>query len=240
MFIALLFSSVFSLLSIAEWPEYSEEALTDEQKQHIIQENKLSYLKKEPEKDALKRIDVNEKGEILCTLESWNSPWRTVCVYSDEGVFRFGYRFYETGEFGACWQGDDILLFSSHSYIAMLMDRQGHYKDIRALTYSSENSVYMGVPVKTEFSANGDTYTLKSRYSILRLSNTYSQIVKTSENGEQRVIYDASNRQEKSVLLIVLAVVIIVTAAVVGVVVTFVRLKKGKMQMYQSIPFQSG
>ena len=59
----LLLYLLTQLPTFAEWPEFSGE-LTADQKQRRIREAELTKIRQEPKKESLKRIDVNEKGEI--------------------------------------------------------------------------------------------------------------------------------------------------------------------------------
>ena len=88
---------------------FSTEPMSEDEIETFLKNVNISILENEPSKKAIDCFDVNENGEIAIGNSDFEN--KTVCVYTNDGDFIFGYSFECTGNFGIELDKDVINLY---------------------------------------------------------------------------------------------------------------------------------
>ena len=112
--------------------------------------------------------------------------------------------------------------------IAALVDSAGNIKELKVIDDTEANNSYWNKYVfAKERTQNGNTYTMKSNMGLLNIVATgYSQIIITSPDGQETMIYDVSKAQKSGTVLEITFVMLFVGAVVYGLTREFSKAKK--------------
>lgn len=154
----------------------------------------LRYHAKDPEiKERFQRFDVNEYGEYALLFDNEKSR-EYIVVYDENGVFQFalswrGQRSSPSFE----WDGDNLILYRAGSY-AILLGRFGECLEV--CKYYDRGTYLMSSVNHTEKEVGGDRYTAEYPLDFIfkwpfYLGN-YTDLVKTTSDGESIVLYQSS------------------------------------------------
>lgn len=176
----------------------STEELTSEERNHVLSHMIVRVIKEEPDKGLINCFDVNKDGMIAIGLETAAaSEKHTICVYSNSGIFQYGYTFEDEGDYGIEWDGNNIIIFFYRGDLIVAVSPEGEILECLRAQDTVENNSYLNQHIRAnKRSIEGTEYILKNRYKLMTiLSPHYSQLVAIKSTGEKSVLYDASELQ---------------------------------------------
>lgn len=192
---------------------------TEERRESFPERYSLTLLAEEPKVMPIRCFDVREDGCIV--LGFYKAEEGTICVYSSEQEFMFGYTFSCAGDFNVFWEQDYICIFFVRSEVIAKLNRDG-------------NCVALGSPVKTDAFYDlqehfdspvkqlGDvTYCLENDWII---GSDFCRLKVTNPDGSESVFYDASSPHAWSSVGMILMIIV---GAVGFVWVVIHKIKKG-------------
>ena len=172
----------------------TEEKPVEEQKRFIANID-LTLITVEPSASSIVCFDVNEDHMIAVGLASSGNE-RTICVYSQDGAFQYGYKFLSYGSFGLEWDGDNLLIYFVRSDVALEVAPTGEVITVQEITNTKENNSYWQHFVEAKKRTVGDKeYWLQNDMGPLNLiAFSYSQLV-VRDDGGTRIIIDVNDEQ---------------------------------------------
>lgn len=207
---------------------FSTELLTDEQKNTFLSNTNVTLLATEPTRTAIECFDVNENGMIA--IGQKNSDQATVCIYSNDCIFQYGYTFTCSGDFGLEWDESDINIYFVRSEVIIAVNSAGEVLDILKVPDTIENNSYQNAHVySSERTVGENEYVLRNDMGLLNVfASSYSQLVEITPAGEERIIYDVNHTQFANTLGICIGVVLFIVLIVIVIVWQFIKLRKKK------------
>lgn len=205
---------------------FSTESMSEDEIETFLKNVNISILENEPSKKAIDCFDVNENGEIAIGSSDFEN--QTVCVYTNDGDFISGYSFECTGNFGIELDKDVINLYFVRSDVAVTINPTGEIERVCRIQNTAENNSYWNNCVFATKRRIGDTeYTLKNDMKIFNVfASSYSQLITTSQNGEESIIYDVNSAEFVKTALAFTGVLIFVGLVVSVVISQFIKLKR--------------
>lgn len=186
----------------------------EERRESFPERYSLDLLEEEPKVMPIRCFDVREDGCIV--LGFYTAEEGTICAYSPEREFMYGYTFSCSGDFRVFWEQDYLCIFFIRSDVIAKLDRDG-------------NCVALGYPVKSDTFYDlqeyfespvkqlGDvTYCLENDWII---GSDFCRLKVTNADGSESVFYDASTAHVWSVMWLILMMGI----GLVGLVCVIVR-----------------
>ena len=154
----------------------STESMSEDEIETFLKNVNISILENEPSKKAIDCFDVNENGEIAIGSSDFEN--QTVCVYTNDGNFIFGYNFECTGNFGIELDKNVINLYFVRSDVAVTINPTGEIERVCRIQNTAENNSYWNNCVFATKRRIGDTeYTLKNDMKIFNVfASSYSQL----------------------------------------------------------------
>lgn len=186
----------------------------------------ISVLTEEPPKRAIECFDVNENGIIAIGSSNFNE--KSICVYTNDGIFQYGYSFKCEGSFGIEMDEDILNIYFVRSDVAVAINSEGEIESILQIKNTIENNDYWNHSVNATKRTIGNTeYNLKNDMGIFNLfASSYSQLTMTNEGGGVDIIYDVNQTQLTSMVIkfiSALAFICFVSAVVIG---QFIKTKR--------------
>ena len=204
---------------------FSTEEFSEDELNTFITNFEISMLTYEPEKRVIECFDVNEKGLIAIGCAS--SENKTICIYSNDGIFQYGYSFKSYGSFGIKFDENSIIIYLVRSSVAVSVNLAGEIEGALRILETYENNTYWNKSVfakKREVS--GTEYTLRNNMGIFNLfASSYSQLVALDINGEESILYDVSSTHMAKMIVMSVCILLFVSVVVYFVAREFVRLK---------------
>ena len=201
---------------------FSTEPVTDDDSERFIKNINLSTLTSEPKKKPIVCFDVSD--DEMIAIGCGTSTNKTVCIYTSDGDFQYGFRFECDGTFGVELDGDVLLIYFVRSDIALGLTSDGEIHSISKIENSKENNSYWNYEVfSTKREVNGKTYTIKNK-NRFTLASTYSQLI-IDDNNEKTVFYDASQIQSFVITIQIVLICVIIFVTVLSVLWRFGILK---------------
>ncbi len=222
MLIAVFLTSALATATIdvlALSTNFETESLSDQEVSTVKHNMNLQLISNEPSKSAIDCFDVNKNGFVAIGCSSSGS--KSVLVYSDEGVFRYGYRFDTSGSFGVEWSDDTINIILVRSDCVVSVDATGAVVNISKAKDTKENNSYWNDHIFSDRKTVGNKeYAIENDFGIFNyFASSYSMLTVTEENGDKTIIYDVHIQQ----LTKILTVFIVVTASVVLAIFVIIR-----------------
>ncbi len=185
---------------------------------------KISVLTDEPPKKAIECFSVNEDG--LIAIGCSNLENKTVCIYSSDGDFQYGYSFKTTGSFGIELDKSVLNIYFVRSDVAISINPVGEVESILKIQNTSENNSYWNHSVFSTKRKIGDTeYAIKNDMGIFNvLATSYSQLIITNGNGEKSILYDVNSDQLFTTLVVFIMALAFVCLAVFAIIREFIKL----------------
>lgn len=204
---------------------FSTESLPEDDIDIFLKNVNISILSDEPQKKAIDCFAVSEKGMIAIGCS--DSKNKTVCIYTNDGNFQYGYSFECNGNFGIDLDENILNIYFVRSDIAIAVNPMGEVENILKIKNTSENNAYWNNCVFLNSRKIGNTeYSLKNDMGLLNIfASSYSQLIITNINGEESIMYDVSSAQFSNVIAVLIAVIIFICIVVAVVVWQFIKLK---------------
>ncbi len=218
-----------NMLVSAKDAGFTMEEFVEDEHSTFLSKFHISLLNVEPPKRPIDCFDVNEKGMIAVGFDaSFSSKKRTICIYSSDGIFQYGYQFDDYGIFGVEWDEDRLIIYLVRSNIAVVVNKEGVVEEFAEIKNTAENHSYWRKSVFLTKRVVGDTeYALKNEMGIFNLfASGYSQMIVTNAEGKARVIFDVNAAYFTNMVAVFVGVLIFGGIVVFGVVREFMKQKR--------------
>ena len=205
---------------------FSTELLPEDDMNTLLKNVNISMLADEPPKKTIECFAVNEDGVIAIGCSS--SENKTVCIYTSDGGFQYGYSFKCSGNFGIELDESVLYIYLVRSDIAIAVDSVGEVESILKIQNTSENNSYWNDCVFSTRRKIGDTeYFLENDMGILNVfASSYSQLITINKYGEESIIYDVNSAQFSNMVVVVGGVIVFICLVVAVVIWQFIKLKR--------------
>lgn len=190
-FVLALFTSAVKVNAINTGFETKQ--LSVEEKNNFLSNMDLLRIDEEPEiRSSISCFDVNSNGLIAIGRFGVDEK-KTVCVYSDEGVFQYGYKF-DCRIFGVEWDEENLnICFGG---IMVSLTPSGEILDVLDVPDTQENTSYWNNTIEATKRRVGDNeYIIRNDMGMLFeiFAPSYSQVVVIDATGSESIIYDAGH-----------------------------------------------
>ena len=184
----------------------------------------------EPSKESIKCFDVNKNGMIAIGTEKGSD--KRVCIYSDTGIFQYGYRFQTDGSFGVEFDGEVLKIYFVRSDVSVSINPVGEVQDVSRICETSENNTYWNQYVRATSRTVGEyQYILKNDIGILGMfASSYSQLYQVDRVDNEKLIYDANSFQFYDMLIKFVGIIVFVSMVAVAIIKEFKKLQKEGMK----------
>lgn len=202
--------------------------LPTEEKDKFLSNTNILLIREEPDQKTISCFDVNNNRLIAI---GQNTPNRkTICIYSSEGVFQYGYTFHCSGDFGVEWDKDNINIYYVRSSVIVSVTPNGEILDVLEVQNSIENNSYVNKFIHaTERTIGDTTYLIRNDIGILNLfAPSYSQIVVKDTANAESIIYDVGALQRSNIMSILVIVFVTVLFGIVAIVWQIIKLRNSK------------
>lgn len=205
---------------------FSTESLSENDTGTFLKNVNISVLADEPQKKAIECFAVNENGVIAIGCS--DSENKTVCIYTSDGDFQYGYSFECSGNFGIELDRNILIIYFVRSDVAVAVNPVGEVESILKIQNTPENNSYWNNCVfLTRRKIGGTEYTLKNDMGVFNLfASSYSQLITTNANGEESIIYDVSSTQCSNMIAVFIGVLLFICLVVAVVIWQFIKLKR--------------
>ena len=186
----------------------------------------LLLLNTEPSKKPIKCFDVNEQGIMAIGTEDGNE--KTIAIYSDAGIFQYGYRFHTDGSFGVELSNEELSIYFVRSDVAVSINLLGEIQYVSRICDTSKNNTYWNRYVRATSRNVGEyQYVLKNDIGILGIfASTYSQLYRTDNLGNEQLIYNANSIQFFHILIIFLGILVFASIVLIVIIKEFKKLQR--------------
>ena len=204
---------------------FSTEPLSAADTATFLRSVKLTPLSEEPKRRPIACFDASDERIAIGCGDSGN---KTVCVYTTEGVFQYGWRFPCSGSFGVELDGENLILYFARSDVAASVNPTGTIESLAKIQNTIDNNAYWNHHVHAiTREVGGIRYTLKNNLGFFGLfASTYSQLTATGPDGEERLLYDVRAEQLAKSAAVFVLIAVLVAVAVVVIVKEFGKLKR--------------
>ena len=202
------------------------DALSKEEQNIFISNIDLCLIESEPAKNSVVCFDVNKNKMIAVGQKS--SDRKTICVYSNDGTFQYGYTFNCSGDFGIEWDEDNLNVYFVRSSVLISVSPQGNVSDVLEIQNTIENNSYVNHFIHaTERTIGNTTYLIRNNMGILNwIASSYSQVVVKDAAGTENVIYDTSSIQFINIVFSIIFVCVFVFVAIAAIAWQFIKLRR--------------
>lgn len=201
--------------------------ISSEEKNLIISNINILAIDEEPVKKTITCFDVNSNQ--LIAIGQNTADRKTICIYSNDGFFQYGYTFNCSGDFGVEWDEENLNIYFVRSSVVVSVTPNGEILDVLEIQNSIENNSYVNNSINSTTRIIGNTnYIIGNNLGILNLiAPSYSQIIVKDSTGIERVIYDVGSVQLSNILVTIIIVCILIFGAIAAIARQFVK-NKGK------------
>lgn len=184
--------------------------------------SKMSLLEEEPKKYAISYFDIGENGEFAVGRS--DGLHCTVCVYTINGDFQYGYSFDHKGFSGIKFDGNNLIIYYEDNYKLISVAPSGKIESVSKILNATENRLYLHNLFCPKQRKYGDSeYILKKHMGHIRAA--YCQLVMKDANGKETVLYDATTNQLFKVIPIILFIIVFVFIVIKTLVSYIIKLQ---------------
>lgn len=225
-FILVLFTNVIKVNAVNTG--FKTNQLPSEEKNMFISNINILPIDEEPEKKTITCFDVNSNR--LIAIGQNTSDKKTICIYSNEGVFQYGYTFNCGGDFGIEWDEENLNIYFVRSSVIVSVTPRGEVLDAFEVQNTIENNSYVNHFIHSTKRTIGDTeYFIGNNLGILNLfTPSYSQIIVKDSTGTESVIYDVGSMQLTNMIVTIVIVCVFVFVAITVIAWQFIKLRRGQ------------
>ena len=227
LFVFLVVASIGAIEVNAMHTGFEITELPDDLKNMFIANIDVLSISEEPVKTNIKCFDVND--DQLIAIGQGTSDRKTICVYSNKGVFQYGYTFSCDGDFGVEWDENNLNIYFVRSSIIVSVSPKGEVLD----AFEVENTIYNNSYVNhffhtTKRAIGKEEYFIRNNMGLLNFfATSYSQIIVKDSNGFENVIYDVSSMYLTKMIVTISFICIFVLVAMAAVFGQFIKLRRG-------------
>ena len=221
-FIFIIFASAIKVNAIHTGFKTNE--LSSEEKNIFVSNINILSIDEEPVKKTITCFDVNSNQ--LIAIGQNTSDRKTICVYSNEGDFQYGYTFNCSGDFGVEWDEENLNIYFVRSSVIVSVTPKGEVLGAFEVQNTIENNSYVNHFVHaTKRTMNNDEYVIRNNMGLLNLfASSYSQIIVKDSTGTENIIYDIGSMQLTKTIATISLICVFVFAAVAVVVGQSIKL----------------
>lgn len=204
-------------------------SVTDEEKSQFLSNCEILFLGEEPIRKPICCFDVNSNQQIAVGQEDAGRR-KTVCVYSSEGIFQYGYTFNCSGTFGVEWDAENLNIYYVRGAMLVSLTPKGEVLDVLQVQDTKENNAYIRDTVFGTKKQIGSTeYSLGNNFGLFNLFTiSYSRVIVRDAAGVESVIYDVSETQLLSTIVTIVVACLFVSVTVMAIAQRIAASKKGK------------
>lgn len=206
---------------------FKTDQLPNEEKNMFIANINVLSIDEDPVKKPITCIDVNSNR--LIAIGQNTSDRKIICIYSNEGVFQYGYTFNCNGDFGVEWDEENLNIYFVRSSVIVSVTPRGEVLDVFEVPNTIENNSYVNHYIRSTRKTIGDTeYVVGNNLGILNLfAPSYSQIVAKDSAGAESVIYDVGSMQLSNMIVTIGIICMFVSVAIAAIAWKFIKLRRG-------------
>ena len=194
---------------------FSTEEINSQNEESFISYTAISPLKEEPGKKGIVCFDVNEKSMIAIGQDRVGNK-KTVCIYSADGSFLYGYTFNCAGSFTVEWDSEILNIYFVRSNVIISLDSDGNMLDIKKVQNTISNKSHTNALLSSTRIVGDTTYLIRNDMGLFNwIAVSYSQIVVIGADDVEHIIYDMNNIQLVKTVTIFVAACVILVAAVI-------------------------
>lgn len=201
--------------------------LTNEDKNTFISNINLVLIDEEPTKKSITCFDVNSNGFIAIGQNTVDR--KTICVYSNEGVFQYGYTFNCSGDFGVEWDEENLNIYFVRSGVIVSVTSKGETLDVFEVQNTIKNNSYINHFIHaTNRTVGNDEYFIRNDMGLLNIfASSYSVIIVKDSTGTESIIYDVGSMQLTKMIVTISLICVFVFVAIAAIARQFVKLRTG-------------
>lgn len=192
----------------------------------------LEFLEEEPAKRPIVCFDINSNGFIAIGHSQFEE--KTVCVYSPEGLFLYGFAFQCNGLFELEWNSSYLNLYLARSSLLVCINENAEILEMAEVDNALQNNDYLNhvLQKETRQTENAE-YTVRNRLGFFNLFvSSYSQLVIKPSGGAEKILYDVNSQQLAKILIIFISFVLIFSILILLVIREIKRREKTKMTCF--------
>lgn len=230
LFIILLFyTNIFAAFGTTIHTGFETGILTSSEEKEILSNFEINKITEEGNKKAIECFDVNEKGNIAVGSSDFFKG--IIKIYSEDGVFQYGFEFEISGKFGLEWDKDNLLIYIVRGNTVISIDSEGNVVAVDKIADTINNQLYWKNTVyATKRTNNNKTYEIRNDMGPLNIfSFNYSQLLITDQNGDTKIIYDINSSQ---IIKYIIIICIIISFFVFILIPTVYKLYKKGMEKH--------
>ena len=198
---------------------FQTDEISIDRKKELITSINLSVISEEPPKKDFTCFAVSSDHLIAIAQNTFNSSKQTVCIYSNEGVFQYGYTFDYSATYELEWDQENLNIYFVRSSLLFSVTPNGEVLDVLKVRDGVDNSIYSNeVLGSLKRIVDGTEYSIKNDMGILRICSlgSLSKIIVKDSNGNESIIYDVNSMLLKKAIIILSIFSILVPIAVIG------------------------
>ncbi len=224
-FIFVIFANVMKVNAMHTGFKTNE--LSSEEKNMFISNINILSINEEPVKKTITCFDINSNQ--LIAIGQNTSDRKTICVYSNQGVFQYGYTFNCSGNFGVEWDEENLNIYFVRSSVIVSVTPKGEVLGAFEVQNTIENNSYVNHFVHaTKRTMGNDEYFIRNNMGLLNLlASSYSQIIVKDSTGAESIIYDVGSMQLTKTIVTISLICVFVFVAVAVVIWQFIKLRRG-------------
>ena len=196
--------------------------ISSEEKDSFIASIDISVISEEPPRKDITCFDVNSNHLIAIAQNTFNSSKQTVCIYSNEGVFQYGYTFDYSATYRLEWDEENINIYFVRGGTLISITPSGEVLDILDVPVTVENSVYSNKVLDSfKRTVDGTEYSIKNDMGILRIfcsPASFSKVIVKDSNGNESIIYDVNSMLLKKAIIILSLLGVLILVSLVEII----------------------
>ena len=216
-FLCLVLSIGMAITSLAIDSGFSLETVSEEKANDFVSNVNISITYEEPPKKSIDEFAVNADGMIAIAQANMSS-YKTICVYSDEGVFQYAFSFRSSGDVAVEWDEENLNIYFVRSDKIVSIAPNGEVVGVVEILDTKENNSYRNhILGANEYVVGDKEYSIKSDIGILWIvSFSYSQLIVKDSNGESKIIYDVNSAHLVKMIISTVAILTLFLLAIIS------------------------
>ena len=188
-----------------------------EEKKAFLSNVDIQLINEEPTKKSIACFDVNSNHFIAVGQETLDAEKNKICVYSDEGVFQYGYSFNCSGSFGVEWDEENLNIYFVRSAMIVSVSQTGEILEAVEVQNTVENNSYVNHFIHaTERTIDDTEYSIGNDMGILNwIAPSYSQITVKDISGAENIIYDVNSSLLSTTIVVLVIIFVFFSTAIV-------------------------
>ena len=210
---------------------FQTQEISIDRKNSFLSSINISAISDEPPKEDFTCFDVNSNHLIAVGLKT-SIPYskEVICIYSNEGVFQYGYTFdFYHGTYEVEWDEENLNIHFIRSGLLVSITPSGEVLDVLEVPVTVENSEYSHKVLGSFKRTVDDTeYSIKNDMGILRICSlsSFSKIIVKDSNGNESIIYDVNSMLFKKSIIIISLVGTFISIALVATIIDYNKRKR--------------